>query len=250
MNGQQLLWSLLLLAVTTMLIALPFWPAWAEWRRPRDQNSWPLPPEVLQASSVAHSALKDRVRVPSGASFGQLQARQIQFGQGTPAQAQPLPELVHWQAPAGARPWGQRGWHLPRRLQIAAGRHVQGSLVVQGPLDVQGACLIDGDLKARGPLQLGAHCRVLGNVFGENDITLGPGCRVQGLVMAEGRLQLASGVVIGSPQQPVSVCADHIDVQGPVQIHGTVLARMQGHVARSKTPDTSHTPTSPQENTA
>lgn len=250
MTSGQLLWSLLLLAVTTVLIALPFWPAWAEWRRPRDLSPWPLPPEVLQTCRADSHALKERVRVPSGASFGQLQARHIQLGHGTPAPAQPLPGLVQWQAPAGARPWGQRGWHLPRRLQIAAGRHVPGSLVVQGPLDVQSACLIDGDLKARGPLQLGAHCRVLGNVFGERDIALGPGCRVLGLVMAEGRLQLASGVVIGSPQQPVSVCADQIDVQGPVQIHGTVHARIQGHVARKAPPDTSHNPPSAQENNA
>ena len=34
-------WSLLLLIVSTTLLALPFYPAWSEWRRPRDRQTHP-----------------------------------------------------------------------------------------------------------------------------------------------------------------------------------------------------------------
>ena len=65
----------------------------------------------------------------------------------------------------------------------------------------------------------------------EGDIRLDAGCHVSGLVMAEGSLHLATGVVIGTPDLPVSVCADVIEVRGPVLVHGSVQARIGGSVA-------------------
>lgn len=236
MTTGQFVWSLLLIGVMAGLIMLPFWPAWVEWRRPRDKACWPLPAPLLPARTSGHGELRRTLRVPAGADFNNLQARQVQFGNGTPATARRLPALALWQAPDNARRWGPLGWHWPRALRIPASQRVTSALVVEGPLEVQPCCLLEGDVKAVGKLQLGGNCRVLGNLLGGSDITLGPGCRVLGLVLAEGRLTIAPDVVIGSPQQPVSVCADQIDVQGPVRIHGTVQARLQGHVARTPQP--------------
>ena len=224
------LWSLLLLLTCAVLLALPFYPAWSEWRRPRDQQTWPLPPQLLQDPEAAtHTS----VRLAPGAQFERLQAGHIVLGTGTvPASASVVPgEALHrWQPPPGARPWGVRGWHIGHALDIAQAEHVPHSLVVRGPLQVHGPAWIEGDIKTRDQLRLGPGCRVQGNLFSEGDIRLGPGCRVSGLVMAEGRLQLAPGVVIGSPQQPVSVCADVIEAEGPVLIHGSVHARIRGEV--------------------
>lgn len=224
------LWSLLLLLTCTVLLALPFYPAWAEWRRPRDQQTWPLPPQLLQDPETATQA---SLRLAPGAQFERLQASQIVLGTAavpSPASVSTRAGLHRWQPPPNARPWGVRGWHIGHGLDISPSQHVPHSLVVRGPLQVHGPAWIEGDIKTRDHLRLGPDCRVQGNLFSEGDIRLGPGCRVSGLVMAEGRLQLAPGVVIGTPQQPVSVCADVIEAEGPVLIHGSVHARIRGEI--------------------
>ncbi len=229
MNTEQFLWSVLFLLVTAGLLALPFYPAWAEWRQPRDHQAcsagaWTRPP-----STDAHTA--GTLRLAPGAVFDVLQSACVVLGSGPVPPPPPLPRLLRWQPPAGARPWGVHGWHVGHDLDIAAGHLVPCSLVVRGRLSLQGPGLIEGDVKARGNLRLGAGSRVEGNLFSEGDIWLEPGCTVGGLVMAEGHLHLDEGVVIGSPQHRVSVCADVIEAHGPVQVHGSVQARLAGHVA-------------------
>lgn len=242
MNAETLLWNLLLLLTGAGLIALPFYPAWSEWRRPRDRNPWPLPTHVVEGQNGQRQPDASTVQLASGAQFVQLQAARIELG-GTmapdPAAASHPPDLQRWQPPLGARPWGVRGWHIGHRLDIASHRHVPCSVVVRGALHIQGPSWIEGDIKARESLRLGPQCHVNGNLFSEGDIRIGSGCHLAGLVMAEGRLQLSPGVVIGSPQQPVSVCADVIDVQGPVLIHGSVHARIHGSVQAPTDPSPS-----------
>lgn len=246
MNAEALLWSLLWGLLTAGLLALPFYPAWAEWRRPRDREAWPLPPEIEHGcapSTSAQPAAQGRtLQLAPGARFQQLQAQTLVLGATPPGPADPptqepaLNALPCWQAPPEARAWGERGWHIAHGLQIPAGHQVPGSLVVRGALQIEGPCLIDGDLKASGPLRLGAGCQVRGHVFGETDIELGPGCRIGGVVLAEGRLQLSPNVVIGSPAQTASVAAERIDVQGPAWVHGSVQARQHGRIAPAASP--------------
>ncbi len=230
MSETPVLWSLLLLLACALLLALPFYPAWAEWRRPRDGQTWQLPAQLLREPETEPTPA---LRLAPGARFERLQAARIVLGAGaapSAASVTPLHTLQRWQPPRGARPWGVRGWHIGHHLDIAQGQHVPCSLVVRGQLDVQGPAWIEGDIKARDSLRLGPGCRVQGNLFSEGDIRLAAGCQVSGLVMAEGRLQLSPGVVIGSPRQPVSVCADVIEAQGPVLIHGSVHARIRGEI--------------------
>ena len=220
-----LLWSLLLLFVTTTLLVLPFYPAWSEWRRPSDRQSRPVDPPAPQGQAPR------ALRLAPGACFTSVQASELVLGSGPMPVPPSLPALHRWQPPAGARPWGLQGWHIGHHLDIPADQLVPCSLVVRGRLSTQGSGRIEGDLKARDGVHLGPGTHLLGNLFGEDDIWLDAGCTVSGLVMAEGTLHLAPGVVIGTPQHPVSVCADVIEVRGPVVVHGSLQARIGGSVA-------------------
>ncbi len=218
-------WSLLLLLVTTTLLALPFYPAWAEWRRPRDRQS-------NAAAPTTPTVEGPRVlQLAPGACFETVHASQLLLGSGPMPTQAALPPLHRWQPPAGARPWGVHGWHIGHHLDIPAEQLVPCSLVVRGRLRTLGPGRIEGDLKARDGLHLGPDTHVRGNLFCEGDVWLDAGCHVSGLVMAEGSLHLAAGVVIGTPQLPVSVCADVIEVHGPVLVHGSVQARIGGSVS-------------------
>ena len=228
MTDDPLLWNMLLLLTTAVLLVLPFYPAWSEWRHPSetvhkrvDMTSKPPQTETEQGS----------LHLAPGASFQSLHATQIVLGSGTMPAPAPLPELRRWQPPKDARPWGLHGWHIGHHLDIPAFQQVPCALVVRGRLSVQGPGRIEGDVKARDGLRLGSGVRVEGNLFSEGDIRLEAGCSVTGLVMTEGRLDLAPGVVIGSLRQPTSVCADVIAAQGPVQVHGSLQARIRGSVA-------------------
>ena len=224
MSAEPLLWTLLLLGVGGLLMVLPFWPAWAEWRRPLDREALVVNTQPLTGTRLL------TLRLPAGARFESLQADKIVLGEGGTAPISPTAEFERWQPPPRARPWGLQGWQIPHDLTIPAGQWVPCSLVVRGRLNVEGPGRLEGDIKTRGPMRIGAGCRVQGNLFSEGDIRLETGCQVSGVVMAEGRLLLAPHVVIGQPRSPVSVCADVIDAQGPVLVHGSVQARIQGHV--------------------
>jgi hypothetical protein len=224
MNPDVLLWTTLFLMVCTALLALPFWPAWAEWRHPQDLPAMPVP-EPAEPRAAAHP-----LRLPAGARFEHLQAARILLGQGTPGHGMALPPLVRWQPPPDARPWGECGWRIPHDLHVPAGHLVPCTLVVNGRFTLEGPGRITGDIKARKTLHIGAGSRIDGQLLSEGDIRLDAHSRVSGVVMAEGRLQLSPHVVIGSPRLPVSVCADVIDAHGPVQVHGTLQARVRGQV--------------------
>lgn len=219
------LWASTLLGLSALLLALPFWPAWAEWRRPRDHAA--LPPTPMPPAKPSAPPLQ----LANGQGFDTLQASRIVLGEGALLPAPTLPALQRWQPPIGARPWGSRGWLIPHDLHIPPGQRVPCTLVVHGRCTLQGPGLLEGDIKARDGLHLGAGVRVHGSLFCEGDIRLDTGSQVSGVVMAEGRLQLAPQVAIGTLQQPVSVCADVIDVRGPAQVHGTLQARVRGRIA-------------------
>ena len=218
-------WSLLLLLVTTTLLALPFYPAWSEWRRPRDRET------ATAHLPTADTETQPTLQLAPGACFGTVNARHLLLGNGPMPAPADLPALQRWQPPASARPWGLHGWHIGHHLDIPTNQLVPCSLVVRGRLKTQGPGRIEGDLKARDSLHLGPGTRIQGHLFCEGDIWLGEGCSVSGLVMAEGTLHLAAGVEIGKPDLPVSVCADVIEVHGPVLVHGSVQARIGGSVA-------------------
>ena len=107
-------WSLLLLIVSTTLLALPFYPAWSEWRRPRDRQTRPVDPPPAQGEAPRI------LQIAPGACFGALHASHLVLGSGPMPQRPVMPELHRWQPPAGARPWGVHGWHIGHHLDIPA----------------------------------------------------------------------------------------------------------------------------------
>lgn len=225
--NEPMVWHVLLWLVVGVLLTLPFYPAWSEWRHPIDRHALPA---HLPART---QALPASLQLAPGASFGQVQAQRLLLGSGPMPLAPDEPALSPWQPPASASPWGAAGWRIGQRLDIGAHRRVPGSLVVLGRLNMLGPGRIEGDLKVHKDLHLGAGVCVQGNLLGEGDIWLDTGCQVHGLVVTEGVLHLAPGVVIGTPGTPASVCARVIEVQGPVLVHGSVLAREGGQVALS-----------------
>lgn len=237
MSGDILLWGLLWIGLTGLLLVLPFYPTWREWARPRDHESWPLPAEVLGLSEDPRKAApRASLHLATGARFTRLEAGTVVLGSGHRREPSAHPALQPWTPPPGARPWGEHGWHLGQGLHIAGGQAVEGMLVVRGVLRMDGPGRVDGDVKASEGLHLGADCQVRGHLFSEGDIEIGPDAHIQGVVMAEGHLRLWPGVVIGTPGQPVSVCAGVITAHGPVRIHGTVHARQHGEVAAPPKP--------------
>lgn len=211
-------------------------------RLPRLFSPFSRPPFHPREAPATHAGQRDgapaqasllgaSLHLAPGASFDQLQARQILLGAGplpVPTEAQ---VSERWQPPCGARPWGLRGWQIGHSLNIAQAQRVPCALAVRGQLNVLGHCAMEGDIRVRNGLRLGPGCSVHGDLFSEGDIHIDPDCCVHGMVMAEGKLHLSPGVVIGTPRLPVSVCADVIEVVGPVLIHGSVHARIQGAIA-------------------
>lgn len=230
MNSEQFFWTLILLGVCAVLMGMPFWSTWSEWRHPQDHQAM-----SVDDGKTAQSG-PDFLQLAPGARFDCLQAERIVLGDGrpSPAPVMKMSPLLRWQPPSGARPWGVNGWHIPHDLHVPAGHLVPCSLVVRGRFTLDGPGRIEGDIKTQGRLHIGAGSQVLGNLFSEEDIRLDADSRVAGVVMAEGHMQLAPHVVIGSSRLPVSVCADMIDVEGPVQVHGTLQARINGQIRQAQ----------------
>ena len=228
MTADDLSWFFWLLPAS-MLLALPLYPLWV--RVHGTHNKRAGSPSAASAPVQQGLSMRNTLHLPPGARFEHIQAEKIVLGADAIPLPPPLPNLERWQPPLDARPWAMQGWHVARALDIPPGQRVPCALAVRGPLHVHGPSLMEGDVRVRDSLRLGPNCHVRGNLLSGGDIRIGPGCSVRGLVMAEGKLHLSPGVVIGSPLQLVSVCADVIQADGPVQIHGTVHARIHGGIS-------------------
>lgn len=234
MNTPLLLWNGLFLAVTAALLLAPMWPAWQEWRRPKDLASQPL--QNSTAPTAAEVPATQRIWVRPGSHFRQLVARQILFGDNTaatphPVQHHTLPALhvpTHW--PHATR-WGEQGWRIEGDCQVPAGHRLDGPLVVIGDLWLAHDSLVTGDLKVHGHVRLAPRAVITGALTCPNDIHLGEACAVQGPVLCAGLLRLGDAVRLGSPEHATSVWADHILVEASATAHGSVCASASGQVA-------------------
>ena len=190
-----------------------------------------MPEDHHETPSTQISAHPASLQLAQGASFEQIQAKRIILGVG------PIPphslslDLERWQPPIDARPWENKGWHIGHSINIPLQLRVPCALDIRGQLRVEEHCVIEGDVRVRNHLHLGSRCHVYGNLLCTGDMRIDSDCCIQGLLMAEGQLHLSPGVVIGSAQKPVSVCADVIEVVGPVLVHGRVHARTRGAIA-------------------
>lgn len=250
MNDTLWLWNVLFLAVSTALLAAPLWPAWQEWRRPKDRTSTRLgpvssdtcPPLAGHGLLTAHATepgelhATHSILTTPGSHFKKLVAPRIHFGSADgeapqrPAAATTVPLDVpgHW--PQATR-WGADGWRIEGDCRIPASHAVQGPLVVTGSLAMEHDSVVEGDLKVHGDVQMSPRARVTGALTCKHNIELGHACTVQGPVLCAGDLSVAKAVVLGAPDQATSVSAERIRVQATATAYGTVCAKVMGQVA-------------------
>jgi len=248
MNESVNLWSVAFFAITAVLLALPFYPTWQEWRHPADAralaltNSLPpqAPPASPQVRLVQGVATPPEVRASvrilacPGSTFQKLSAPTVWLGQADTERAHPpghaLPRST-WRPLPHAQPWGDHGWRIQGDCHIAPAQQVQGPLVVMGSLSLGADCVVNGDIKAHGAVQVGPRSRIGGALFSEQAIALQEDVQVSGPVVCEDHLALARGVVIGQPEQPSTVRAPHLVASPGAVVHGTVWALQSGRVA-------------------
>lgn len=262
MNFTELWPALALMGVTGTLVALPFVPAWREWRRPQDDQALPLSPlvsgtsealdtsqpsAIAEAQALSHSPYElshtASLRVPVGTPFASLSAPAIWLGarqadraawvssQETSAvRGAHEPLLPASQVLAGAEPWGLQGARLTRDSVLPPGSRVLGPLLVLGDLQLTEGCVVHGDIKAHGDITLAPRCQVQGALVAGRSVQLGTGSVVQGPVLARRHLHVARGVRIGTSMHPSTASADWVSLCAGSVVHGQVLAREAGVV--------------------
>ncbi len=198
--------------------------------------------------TVQRWADAESIRAGEGCAFhGRLSARKcIELGPGTAfervsAPAMVLGSMVATPAfePAGVllplpppdrlHPLASRSTYQGALEPRKAVFHT-GDLVVQGAADFPAGSRIEGSIKTHGDLRLQPHVSVQGQVVARGAITIAAHSRIAGNIMSETHIHLASGSVVGSATQPVSVSAPRITVEPSVRVHGSMSAYEGGRI--------------------
>ena len=246
MSESVYLWSAVFFLLTVGLLALPFYPAWQEWRHPvdalalalktaRPHQGLPTSPQVRLVPGVATPPVVSasvRILANAGSQFQKLSAPTIALGSADTERRSPhherpctsLMTLPH------AQPWGDRGWRIQGNCHIADAQQVTGPLVVMGSLTLGADCVVEGDVKAHGPVKVGLRTRIHGALFSEQAIALHEDAQVQGPVVSEVRVDLGPGVVIGRLEHPSTLSAPQLLAQAGAVVHGTAWASQSGRV--------------------
>jgi cytoskeletal protein CcmA (bactofilin family) len=244
MSESVQLWSVVFFVLTAALLALPFYPAWQEWRHPLDaralalknspnHHALPTSPQVRLAQGVVTPPVVSasvRIVASSGSQFQKLMAPTLVLGNANTERPSHEPPHTTLVTPPHAQPWGDRGWRIQGDCRIADAQQVQGSLVVMGALTLGADCVVDGDVKAHGAVQVGPRSRIRGALFSEQAIALHEDAQVQGPVVSEAQVDLGPGVVIGRLAQASTLSAPHIVAQSGAVVHGTAWATQSGRV--------------------
>ncbi len=237
------------LLFSMVLLLLPFYPTWREWKYPSDdtalefQKTAQTPRKIGLSEKMAHISLSERttaiedvaasdsIEIGNGCHFQRLDAPSIYFGANTlPAVCtEPYAELTVLN-PGNATRWGKNGLRIVGDFQIPNATFFEGSLIVTGTLSVGDDCLIQGDLKARQGLYVGSRTVIAGAVFCDESIHIKTDSKINGPVLAATQLRIEPQVSIGTAQKPTTVSANHMLVEQGCVIHGTVWARDAGMV--------------------
>lgn len=246
MNASVLLWSAAFFTLTAALLALPFYPAWREWRHPRDAlalalqslplaGTAPIAAQVRLAQGVVTpSVVQTSVRILAGAGsqFLKLSAPTVLLGIASSSDQRPThaPQRTSGLALPLAQPWGAHGWRIAGDCHIPDAHQIQGPLVVLGQLTVGADCQIDGDIKVHGPVHVGPRSHIAGALFSHQAIALKDDVRVLGPVVSEVQVTLEPGVVIGTLARPGTLSAPQLLARAGAVVHGTVWASQSGQV--------------------
>ena len=237
------------LLFSLMLLLLPFYPTWREWKYPSDDtalefsHSAQSKPKTAASEKMAHVRLSeltaamedvaasDSIEIGKGCHFQRLDAPCIYFG----ANAAPTVSAEPYAAlkvlnPGNATRWGKNGLRIVGDFQIPDATFYEGCLIVTGTLSIGDDCLIQGDLKARQGLRVGSRTVIAGAVFCDESIHIQTESKINGPVLAATQLRIEPKVSIGTTQKPTTVSANHMLVEQGCVIHGTVWARDAGMV--------------------
>lgn len=209
--------SLLFWLLTLGLLALPFYPAWREWRHPSDDAplAWPSAAQStsIPAAAALHATATDMPSV--GAKF--------EAPHPSDWHRRHRPHSPQAFAPPNAQPWGPQGWRVQGDCELPKGSYLPGSLVVTGQLRCGPDSVVEGDVKAHGQIRLDPGSLLMGALIGHGDISVGPDAEVLGPVLAQGAVRLAAGARIGRSDRPTSLSAQRLLAHRHAVVHGQVF---------------------------
>jgi len=159
--------------------------------------------------------------------FGEVPKRRLALRQVQPVEGE-LSSLPHAVRRTGTL------YRIDGNCQLPAGHRFRGSLVVMGWLVVGENTTIDGDVKAHKGIVLRAGARVTGSLVCEHSIRLMDFAWAGGPVISEADVLLDACAIVGRPDAPTTVSAEHVVAETGARAHGTVWARQAGVVWTSE----------------
>ncbi len=179
---------------------------------------------VGQACTLYGRVSADRlIKMGDDCRFERLHAPRIEFG--TPAAPHETPEEVREidleKLPRFADHSADR-YLFRRQLEIPAGGHVEGDIVVTGKLKIGAGARIDGSIKSHDDLELADNVRIAGSVVSGKNMRLGEGCALGGPVVAEQRAEIGAGCTFGDEENPTTLSARGLKIASGVVAYGTV----------------------------
>ena len=163
------------------------------------------------------------IKLGDDCRFERLHAPRIEFGAPAPARAATGPgEEVDLENHPRLSDYSAGRFLFQRKLEIPAGGHVQGDIVVAGKLKIGAGARIEGNLKSHDDLELADDVRITGSVVSGKDLRLGDGCVLGGPVVAEQRAEVGAGCTFGDEENPTTLSARGLKIGPGVVAHGTV----------------------------
>ena len=165
--------------------------------------------------------------VSAGTRFERLHAPALFLG-GPHA---PKPRWVAQRqfAPAARRDASGR-YVVSGDLDVPEGAVVGGTLIASGTVRLGAGAHVDGDVRAGGDLVLGDQATVVGHAFSDHSLTLESHATVEGAAIARRRLALGAHARVGRHDRPATATADIVEASAGALVHGTLWARVRGHV--------------------
>jgi cytoskeletal protein CcmA (bactofilin family) len=235
------------IGISFVLVALPFVPAYWEWKHPSDSGALPISTGGeddiekstewvdadgavrLAANSVAFSRISSGtvIVVNEGARFERLNAPSIEFGSKNShhtTSGEPEKLTASLSDIPNVRKQTPSLYFIQGDCELAAETTYHGSLIVTGRLTIGARTTVIGDIKARKDLRMMDGARVQGAVTCNKNIELFSNASLLGPLLSERDIVLGLNTVIGLLEAPTTVSGKNILVAEGVIVHGSIWA--------------------------
>lgn len=232
MTSPEFLNLLLFGAVCSILLVLPFVPAWREWRRPSDEAALPVLPRYPSGPTHFEDSAIGTVSLP--AANDTVSGWYESVIPGMPTQPSVLPDMtdgtendgtsrhltfsgtlvlaqgccferVHAPVVQFGVPPDEVARAEPERKRLDLSQLPRVSVQAPAVYRVTGDCAIPagascvGSLVVTGTLAVGAGALIVGDVRARRGILIGTGAKVQGAVVSDGSIHFLSGATARGP---------------------------------------------------